>query len=225
MDQLFDNSGMPMQGPFDEPFGLPLADPLRDPLRDQLLALENSIAPVPLPGERQLPGLAEGMDCLGDMLGQLEASIEAPAFSSPASSPAEPSMPTPAVAPPEDPGQKAISVQPPSPPPPKPAWFPDRRWGDLKPPAAATPFFPHAGLKAPSYHPLGGSGTGIRNTDAQEFTRWCPEANQSVNQAGCRACSQWDDHGSGFQQCYHDWLEENQDQDSNRHHEKDEENT
>lgn len=217
MDQLFDKFDVPMQGPFDEPFGHPLADPLRDPLRDQLLALENSIAPAPLPGQHPLADLAEGMDWLGNTLGQLEASIDAPPFSFPASGPAEPSMPSPVVAPLEGPGQKAISAQPPSPPPPKPAWFPDRRWGDLKPPVAATPFFLHDGLKAPSYHPLGGSGTGIRNTDEQELTRWCPEANQSVPQENCYECGQWGDHGDGIAQCRYDWAAENEDKD----HEKD----
>jgi hypothetical protein len=212
MDQSFDEFDMPMPGPFGEPFRPPLADPLRDPMLDQLQALENSVQPAPLPGQHPSADLAEGMDWLGYALGRIEASIEAPPLSFPPPSPAKPSVPASVAAPLEGPGQKAISPQPPSPPP-GPSWSPERRWGDLRPSHLATPYFTPDGLRTPAYHPLGGGGTGIGNTDELELMWWCAEVNQPVRQADCQACEQWGDHGDGFERCRHDWLAENADTD------------
>lgn len=214
MDELFNEFNVPLQGPFGEPFRDPFADPLRDPLLDQLEAMENAIQPAPVPGQPRFADLAEGMDWMGYALGRLEDSVEAPPVSS-TPGPAEPPIPAPAEAPPEDTGQRA-RPQPPLPPPPGLSWSPERRWGDLRAPIQATPYFTHEGLRPPSYHPLGGGGAGIRNTEELELTRWCAEVNQPVRQEDCQECDQWGDHGNGVSQCYHDWLAENEDKDGGK---------
>jgi hypothetical protein len=184
-------------------------EPYPDPLGDLLDGVEQSIeASFGLP--EPFPIFDGQTDAVGRILDSLEASIEGTVVP-----PANPVEMEPFVQPPSLPGPMSQGFFGSGPPRlPEPV---ERRWGDIKPPVAATPFFLPDGPKTPAYHPLGGSGTGISNTDEQDLTRWCPESNQPVNLESCQACSQWDDHGSGFQQCYHDWAEENEDKD----HEKD----
>ena len=99
MVQSFDEFDTPMQGPFEAPVEHPLSDPLRDPLYGQLKALEDSIQPASLPGEVHSADLAEGMDCLGYILGQLELGVEVPTTSFPPPNSTEPSVPAPLAAP------------------------------------------------------------------------------------------------------------------------------
>lgn len=192
----------------------PYSDPIRDAIDDLEFSIDHYLG----------PGLGSTMDwemdCLGNMLNELEASIEETTV--PPLSVGPPELDAAPVPQPEHvPMRPRSSVEPPCPPQPF-----EKRWGDLEPPLAATPYFLPQGLKTPSYHSMRGGGTGIRNTDSQELTRWCPEANQPVSQGHCQTCSQWGDHGAGVQQCYHDWLEEKEDNDAKRNDEKDhEENT
>ena len=84
----------------------------------------------------------------------------------------------------------------------------EQRRNDMPPPRTRPTSFSD-GLKPPSYHPRGGCGAGIRNTDEQELMRWCAEVNEPVRQEDCQGCEQWGDHGAGLEQCYHEWLAEN----------------
>ena len=82
----------------------------------------------------------------------------------------------------------------------------------IDPPAAARPYFTPAGLQAPSYHPLGGSGAGVRGGETTESSpiRWCPEADQPVSEDTCRACGYWGDQdGSGTGYCCYGAKDDN----------------
>jgi hypothetical protein len=188
----------------------PYSDPIRDALEDLEFSIDRSLGP----GLALNPELDWEMDRMGHILNALEASIEGSVV--PRANPVELE---PFVQPPSLPVPMAQGFVGPGPPRlPEPV---ERRWGDLKPPVAATPFFLPDGPKAPSYHPLSGSETGIRNTDEQELMRWCAEVNQPVRQEDCQGCEQWGDHGDGFERCRHDWLAENEDAQSKRHRDED----
>lgn len=193
-------------------------DPFDDPLHDELDALENAIESLPGPGDLY-PGLDIHLDPLGKVLGAVESSVE------------EPLAPSFGVAPLETPRAFDSSAPPPTPEPAMPAGpvipgplmladLRERPWdGGLEPPSVARPFPVRNGLQPKQYSPRGGSGTGIRHAgEPAATTRRCPETNQSVDEEGaCRnGCEKHRDWGAGFEQCYYDWLEkEENDQDKN----------
>lgn len=179
--------------------------PYSDPIRDVLDALESSIEqpscmpPDPWSGDGDLMGN------LGRPLGAVEMSIEdtlvPPAepvgveLIAPASEPVGPLSQGASEGPPLEPEPGRLD------------------WISLNPPVAARPFFMHEGLGAPPAQSRGRGGTGIRNS-AGSRGRWCPKERCTVDEEEyCPSCHEWGDHGSGFEQCYYDWLDEGRETD------------
>jgi len=178
-----------------------------DPLHDKLDAVENSV-------ERWLDPTATGplgndanlMDPLGQMLGELEASIEWTTvpplrpFGEPEPPPIQPGPPAPTI-------YGSFDREPPMP---QEPW--ERPWGMLEPPLLATPYFAHEGLTNRPYHPHPGSSTGSLGQTSVP-TRWCPDRDEVVEVTACETCDKWGEHdGDGVEQCYHDWKQKKQDQ-------------
>jgi len=84
----------------------------------------------------------------------------------------------------------------------------ERRWdGGLMPPVAARPSFASEGLTSPPVLSHGHGSTGISCSGDQGTIRWCPEAEDFVDEEACQDCEHWGDHGNGIPECYYDWLE------------------
>jgi len=175
-------------------------EPYADPLWTDLDALEHS----PGPFDPAIPvhqDLDQFMDPLGEMLTSLENEIEGTTIP-------PPFEPEPLVLPAETFGP--TSQGPTSEGPPPPPESVERPWITLQPAPAARPSFSHDGLASPSYRPQRAGGTGIRNEGASKMPRLCPETNGFVDEErSCQTdCGKYRDWGAGFEQCYHDWLED-----------------
>jgi hypothetical protein len=176
-----------------------------DPLHDKLDAAEDSVERWRDPNALGLPvDDAEMMDPLGQMLGQLEASIEWTTvpplrpFGDPEPPPVMPGPPAPIV---------FGSFGPAAPAPQEPS---EKPWGMVEPPPAARPYFAYDGLTNRPYHPQFGGGTGVRGETATT-RRWCPDLEEAIEETACSSCGNWGDHGAGVEQCYYDWKQEEQD--------------
>jgi hypothetical protein len=149
---------------------------------------------------------------MGQILGQLEASIEG--TTTPPTRLEEPDMFAPTL--PEPPPLAVGGPRSPDPLPfPEPT-SPVRT--AIEPPLAARPYFAPEGLSREPYHPHPGSNTGGLGRTSLP-TRWCPEKNREVEESICYECALWDDHGAGFEECLHDWQQRQQE---NRREEDDE---
>lgn len=177
-------------------------EPYYDPIWGQLDALENSIERSMDPGLVFYPNPDQYIDVLGHELGALEASMDGAVI--PPLKIAGPELPvlTPQTPQPRIPAP--VSDGPPLLPEPM-----ERYWTEMEPPLAARPYYSPAGLSRQPYRPHGRGGTGIRHdSNRTALINWCAEVNQYVHEEYCHSCDQWDDHGSGYEQCYHQWAEE-----------------
>jgi len=174
-----------------------------DPLHEELDALENSVERFHDPAALSPPGLGDDLDPLGQMLGQVEASIEWTTV--PPTVQEQPDLFSP------------ISSLPPSlavggPRSPDPPPFPEptsRVRTAIEPPLAARPYFAPEGLSREPYRPHPGSNPGALGSSSIT-TRWCPEKNREVEESTCYECALWDDHGAGFEECRYEWEERQQ---------------
>lgn len=179
----------------------PLAPYYHDPLHDMLDAVENSVERWrdPLALSPPLPEVEK--DPLWLQLSALEAQIEGTII--------HPAPPVPGFEPPGPPPIEPVRMQPPSPGPPLPEEGRIVDAVELRAPGAARPFFTPEGLSRDSYRPHPGSNPG-RLGGTSIPSRWCPELNEAIEPTRCSACEQWGDHGSGIEECRHDWQERNQ---------------
>ncbi len=193
-----------VDGPGSMKRGVKTDETLSRPLRDQLSAMER-YTEFSLFGERdfgidpeELDGLFQ--DPLAQALGEVEASIEGSLVPpSDSTQPEPPLLPPPAAGPPL--GTPARRE------PPTLVEPMERPRVELIPPLAARPYFMTHGIESSPHSSRGSAGTGIRNSGPSATTRWCPEAKQFVTEETCRDCEMWQDHGAGYEECYHDWLE------------------
>lgn len=198
-----------------EPFPDPLYDPMVDPFSEPILdALEQSIESPLIREPDAFLGPDAYLDGVGRMLDALEANIEGTVVGPELGEP-EPPVLAPVLSGP-------TSLGPTSKGPPPPPESTERSWTALQAPVQATPFFTRDGLAPPSYHLRPGGGTGIRNEGASKMTRLCPETNEFVDEeAICQNdCERYRDWGAGFEQCHHDWVEDqenDQDQSDDQH--------
>ena len=183
----------------------PLAPFYHDPLDDALDAVEDSIERWRDPRALGPPmDDAEMMDPLGRMLGELEASIEG--------------MTVPPLRPFGDSGPLPVMPGPPAPivygsfgqepPAPQEPW--EKPWGMIEPPLAARPYYTHDGLTNRPYRLQFGGSTGVRG-ETTATSRRCPELEEVIEETACSSCGRWGDHGTGVEQCYYDWKQEEQD--------------
>jgi len=177
-----------------------------DPVHDTLDALEDSVEFWRDPQALGPPmNDAEMMNPLGQMLGQVEASIEEKTvpplrpFGEPEPPPIQPGPPAPTV---------YGSFGPTSPASQEPR---ERPWGTIEPPPAARPYLTPDGLTNRPYRPHPGSSTGSLGRTAIP-TRWCFEKDREVEESTCYECPLWEDHGAGFEECLHDRKQEKQNQ-------------
>ena len=184
-------------------------EPYFDPLNDPLGSPDELFDRFADPAFGMHPDPDSFMDPLGRILGQLEDSIEGTSLP-------PPFEPEPIVLPPETFGPTSIGPASQGPPPPPESN--EKPWIALQAPSPAKPYFTPEGLSLPSYSPGRGGGIGLRHSDDSSVTRWCAQDTELVTEEICQDCDQWKDHGAGFEQCYHDWLEENGDNrnDSNK---------
>jgi hypothetical protein len=171
-----------------------------DPPHDQLDALEYSVERFHDPAALFPPDMGGDPDPLGQILGQLETSIEG--TTTPPTKPEAPDLFAPTL-----PTPPSLAVG--GPRSPDPPSFPESTSHirtAIEPPLAARPFFAPDGLSRESYRPHPGSNTGSLGRTSVP-TRWCPEQKDEVEESTCYDCPLWDDHGAGFEECHHDWLE------------------
>ena len=178
----------------------PLAPFYHDPLDDALSSLEDSVERWRDPQMTFWAPDACFMDPVAEMLGELEASIEGTTVPPPRPFDPPPVMP----GPPEPIVYGSFDQHPPAS---QEPW--EKPWGMLEPPLAAKPYFTHDGLTNRPYHPQFGGGTGVQGETAAT-SRWCPEQEEAIEETACSSCGNWGDHGTGVEQCYHDWKQEEQ---------------
>jgi len=174
-----------------------------DPSMPSMLsALEKQIESTTVPGPLPLDGPL-GMDPMGQILGQLEASIEG--MTGPPTIQEEPGLFSPT-----SPLPISLAVGGPRSPDPPPFPEPTSRVRTaIAPPLAARPYFAPEGLSREGYRPHPGSNAGALGRSSIP-TRWCPEKNREVEESTCYECALWEDHGAGFEECLHDWQQRQQ---------------
>jgi hypothetical protein len=143
----------------------------------------------------------ELMDPLAHRLGELESGIERTTVPPPGW-PALFVDPTAGMQPPT---VGALPLMPRSPDPPLPERGEVLGRVEMRPPSAARPYFAREGLSREGYRPHVGSSTGALGRYSIP-TRWCLEQEGEVEESTCYDCPLWDDHGAGFEECHHDWL-------------------
>ena len=61
---------------------------------------------------------------------------------------------------------------------------------------------------------MGHGSTGIGTQTGASTVHWCPEISKYVDEETCLECDKWDDYGNGYQQCYYEYLEETDQEDT-----------
>lgn len=173
-----------------------------DSLHDMLGDVERTVESWPDPRTTMPTPGRELMDPLAHCLGELESRTEGTTVV-PLGWPAPPIDPMAGM---QLPTVAGLPPMPRSPDPPLPESEEVLGHVEMRPPLAARPYLAREGLSREGYRPHPGSNTGDLGRHSIP-TRWCLEQTDEVEESACYDCPLWDDHGGGFEECHHDWLE------------------